>query len=156
MRRLPAVLAAIAGTLNWRRHFLVVTVTGSSMQPALQPGDRLLVRRTRLDRIRSGQVAVLRQPPGGKFQARPDADSADGLLIKRIAAVPGDRIPESCQALPDMPLPDYVPPGSFIMLGDNPGSSYDSRFAGLIPADLLFGTAIRRLGGGTRHTYREH
>jgi Signal peptidase, peptidase S26 len=43
-------------------------------------------------------------------------------------------------------LPEYVPPGSFLMLGDDPRRSYDSRFAGLIPARLLFGVAVRRIG----------
>jgi signal peptidase I len=36
----------------WRWRFLVVTVAGASMQPALRSGDRLLVRRTRLIRGR--------------------------------------------------------------------------------------------------------
>ncbi|HET7018611.1 MAG TPA: S26 family signal peptidase [Streptosporangiaceae bacterium] len=117
--------------------FLVVSVAGTSMEPALRPGDRLLVRRTGLRRIKVGQVAVLRRPPG------PVSPGGDGeYLVKRVAAVPGDRVPESCRG-----LPEYVPPGSFIMLGDNPRHSYDSRFAGLIPAELLFGVAVRRLGG---------
>jgi signal peptidase I len=137
------------GWLRWRSRFLVVTVTGSSMQPSLRPGDRLLVRRTPLNRVRVGQVAVLRTPelPASKIRLGLVADAPGGYLIKRVAAVPGDRVPESCRTPANPRLPEYVPPGSFIMLGDNPRRSYDSRLAGLIPADLLFGVAIRRIGG---------
>jgi len=128
-----------ATALIWRGRYLVVTVAGTSMQPSLRPGDRLLVRRAGLHRIRVGQVAVLRPPtaPG------PVCGTMDGAyLVKRVAAVPGDRVPESCREVAG----DRVPPGSFIMLGDNPRHSYDSRFAGLIPAELLFGVAVRRIG----------
>lgn len=133
---LAGTLVAVALAAIGRRRFLLVTVAGDSMRPALRPGDRLLVRRTR--RIRAGQVAVLRQPPAGLFMA--DAEPS-GLLVKRIVAVPGDRVPESCRVHGQ--LPECVPPGSFIMLGDNSRRSYDSRFAGLIPADLLIGVAVR-------------
>jgi len=138
MRWLLAGLAALVVTLAaiGRRRFLVVTVAGDSMRPALRPGDRLLVRRTR--RVRAGQVAVLRPPPAGLFMA---SAGPSGLLVKRIVAVPGDRVPESCRIFGQ--LPECVPPGSFIMLGDNSRRSYDSRFAGLIPADLLIGVAVR-------------
>ena len=51
---------------------LRVTVAERSMEPALRPGDWLLVRRTR--RIRAGQVVVARHP------GRPDM-----LIVKRAA-----------------------------------------------------------------------
>jgi signal peptidase I len=130
---------AIGIALAWRGRFLVVTVSGISMQPSLRPGDRLLVRRTGLRRIRVGQVAVLR-PPTSPGPVSPGVQGT--YLVKRVAAVPGDRVPESCREVAG----DHVPPGSFIMLGDNPRHSYDSRFAGLIPAELLFGVAVRRIG----------
>jgi nickel-type superoxide dismutase maturation protease len=47
-------------------------VTERSMEPALRPGDCLLIRRTR--RIRPGQVVIARHP------ARPEM-----LLVKRAA-----------------------------------------------------------------------
>ncbi len=47
-------------------------VTERSMEPALHPGDCLLIRRTR--RIRPGQIVVARHP------VRPDL-----LLVKRAA-----------------------------------------------------------------------
>jgi len=51
---------------------LRVQVAERSMQPALRPGDWLLVRRTR--RIRPGQIVLARHP------ARPDL-----LIVKRAA-----------------------------------------------------------------------
>ena len=53
------------------RWFTRVEVDGDSMQPGLSPGDRLLVRRT--DRVRPGQVVVLRDPRDGR-----------SLWIKRV------------------------------------------------------------------------
>ena len=47
-------------------------VTERSMEPALRPGDCLLIRRTR--RIRAGQVVVARHP-----------DRPEMLLVKRAA-----------------------------------------------------------------------
>jgi nickel-type superoxide dismutase maturation protease len=51
-----------------------VEVAGTSMAPALLPGDRLLVRRTR--RLRVGDLAVVVDP---RAPAR--------VLVKRVAAV---------------------------------------------------------------------
>jgi nickel-type superoxide dismutase maturation protease len=55
---------------------LRVAVAERSMEPALRPGDWLLVRRTR--RIRAGQIVLARHP------GRPD------LLIVKRAARPVD------------------------------------------------------------------
>ena len=49
-----------------------VAVAERSMEPALRPGDWLLVRRTR--RVRAGQIVVARHP------GRPDL-----LIVKRVA-----------------------------------------------------------------------
>ena len=49
-----------------------VAVAERSMEPALRPGDWLLVRRTR--RVRAGQIVLARHP------ARPDL-----LIVKRAA-----------------------------------------------------------------------
>jgi nickel-type superoxide dismutase maturation protease len=51
-----------------------LVVEGDSMRPTLEPGDRLLVIRTR--RLRLGQVVVIRDPR-----------QADRLLVKRVSAI---------------------------------------------------------------------
>ena len=52
--------------------FLRVKVAERSMEPALRPGDWLLVRRTR--RIRPGQIVIAKHPGRG-----------DMLIVKRAA-----------------------------------------------------------------------
>jgi nickel-type superoxide dismutase maturation protease len=56
-----------------------VAVAEQSMEPALQPGDWLVVRRTR--RVRPGRVVIARNP-----------DDPDMLLVKRaVRRAPGGR-----------------------------------------------------------------
>ena len=122
-----------------RRAFLVTTVDGSSMEPALRSGDRLLVRRTKHPRV--GQVVVFDYPDFLKAKAPPDKRS--GLyLIKRAVAVPGD------QLSPDWGWPDLrnisgqtVPPGSYVVLGDNREASFDSRIEGYVTRERLVGVS---------------
>jgi type IV secretory pathway protease TraF len=39
-----------------------------------------------------------------------------------------------------------VPPGRFLVLGDNPGLSLDSRHFGYVAQDRVVGVAVRSLG----------
>ena len=55
----PLLLAAALGLAGFRG-LLRLEVAGTSMLPALQPGDRVLVARTR--RLRTGQIAAVRDP----------------------------------------------------------------------------------------------
>jgi signal peptidase I len=127
-------LAATGVLLAWARsRWLVVTVDGISMQPAYAPGDRLLVRRTDLWSIRRGQVVVV------AATGLVDVD----MLVKRVAALPGDPVP------PDVPVPGVperapvVPADHFVVLGDNVAASHDSRALGCIPARALVGVVLR-------------
>ena len=79
-------------------------VTERSMEPALRPGDCLLIRRTR--RIRPGQVVVARHPErpemllvkraarqaGGGWWLESDNPGAGAVDSRRFGAVPGSLI----------------------------------------------------------------
>jgi signal peptidase I len=65
-----------------------------------------------------------------------------------VAALPGDRLPAGVPS--PGPDPDHrgvVPPGMFVVLGDNAMWSYDSRMIGCVPAERLLGVMIRPLNG---------
>ncbi|NBM14647.1 S26 family signal peptidase [Streptomyces sp. GC420] len=143
-----------------RTRLLAVTVTGSSMEPVLHDGDRVLVRR-RPRVLAPGSVVVLRPPSPGPDGPAVDAErpgdgedvlvlrraskSAPGLLIKRVAAVPGDPVPAALTACLGCPLGTVVPSGRLLVLGDNSDHSVDSRHFGYIPDDEVVGVAVRLL-----------
>lgn len=123
-----------------RTRLLAVTVTGPSMEPALHDGDRVLVRR-RARRVARGDVVVLEPPPG----ASDEGLTHEGLIIKRIAAGPGDPVPAFMAERLDVPPGSIVPPGHYLVLGDNRPVSIDSRRFGYVPRTLLTGRVIRPL-----------
>jgi nickel-type superoxide dismutase maturation protease len=87
------------------------------MQPALEPGDRLLV--SAWLRARRGDVVVFRDP---EWHAT--------FTVKRVAAV--------------------TPDGDFVVRGDNPNVSRDSRHFGPVPRGLIVGRAVYRYLPGER------
>ncbi|SEL43967.1 signal peptidase I [Nonomuraea pusilla] len=119
-----------------RRRFMLATVTGFSMAPTLLPGDRLLVRRAPLSRLRVGDIVVV--VPDARM-AGPRART--GYVIKRLAALPGDLVPERVPS----PSDAQVPPGWMAILGDNPDVSRDSRDYGLVAEKRLVGVVVRAI-----------
>jgi len=98
-----------------------IAVAERSMEPALHPGDWLVVRRTiapgRTLRVRPGQVVVARHPE------RPDL-----LIIKRAAR---------------------REPGGWWLASDNPAAgAVDSRAFGVVPASLIEGRLLWRYRRG--------
>jgi signal peptidase I len=86
MTAAAVVLAAVTMllVLAWwlRRAFVVVTVTGRSMEPALRHGDRVLVRRAPAGAVRPGRVVVLATRPDGPWMVkRAVAVDAGGLAV---------------------------------------------------------------------------
>jgi signal peptidase I len=130
--------------LMLRRRFIVVTVSGASMAPALVPGDRVLVRRSVTHGLGVGLVVVF-GPPGEECQGW-DSDVALPPIpwaIKRIVALPGDAVPDV--ARPAVGYVSVVPPDMLVVLGDSVGS-VDSRTWGFLPAANILGVVVRRLG----------
>jgi signal peptidase I len=136
---LGAALAA-AFILVLRYCYLSVQVVGTSMMPTLQPGERILVRRTALAKLHRGQIVVL---------ANPSPDPGDPpWLVKRLAALPGDPVPrDAVPALRDVDE-KVVPPNQLVVLGDNDRASHDSRTVGYFDATTLLGIAVRSLSSG--------
>jgi signal peptidase I len=146
---LCAVVSLLTLLFLLRRVLIVVSVVGTSMLPHFQPGDRLLVRRgAAARRLRAGTVAVLRRPfPRDIAAATPFLEASASpiskqLVIKRVAALPGDCVPESVLAAADGVA--VVPRGMVVLLADNPAGS-DSRSWGLVPLSYVIGCVVSRL-----------
>jgi signal peptidase I len=135
--------ASITASLWWMRgRYVVVTVDGTSMEPAYRPGDRLLVRRTSVDTLRRGDVVVVTASPA--TTSPPFGAVGDRRwVVKRIAGLPGQVVPpEVAQRVPH----STVPAGQLILLGDNTANSIDSRTAGYYAGDRVLGVVLRPLG----------
>ena len=117
-----------------------LTVSSTSMEPTLCPGDRLLVDLwdPDLGDLTRGDLVGL---PGDEVAIR------DALLY-----VNGHRVDEpyvdhkSIDALFYGPV--VVPADRFLVLGDARASSIDSRAYGPVPADRLIGTVALRMPFG--------
>jgi signal peptidase I len=149
------------------------------MEPTLDVGQRVLVNRFlyHFSDPGIGDIVVFHPPAGadgGAVQCgvrrpanqpcrEPTAERSDQNFIKRIVALPGDRLSvrnghpvvngvvksdESyilpCQGSGACNLPDEItiPADHYFMMGDNRGSSDDSRFWGPVPRDWIIGKAF--------------
>ncbi|TDC85941.1 hypothetical protein E1193_01160 [Micromonospora sp. KC606] len=134
-----ASAAAVAGVVAARHRFMIIDVMGESMSPSLAHGDRLLVRRTQ--RLRVGAIVVAHHQQGGR-RAAVAGSPASTWLVKRLAALPGDTVPEL--VAPAVGHSRQVPAGMTVLLGDHP-NSVDSRLWGFVPLRDIEGVAITRL-----------
>lgn len=132
----------------------VYRVQGSSMETTLHNGERVLVNKFIYRWVRDpkpGDVIVFAYP------REPDRD-----FIKRVVAVPGDRVemregkvyvngqlfPEAAGVRlseEDSPAEVRVPPDTFWVLGDNRNNSEDSRWFGPVPKANIRGLAFVRV-----------
>lgn len=133
------------------RAFLVESflVQGTSMQPNLHDGERLLVNKLvyRFKEPVIGDIIVFRYP------RQPERD-----FIKRVIARSGEavEIRDGQVFVSDRPLPEtylieqghsyyprtLVPEDSLFVLGDNRNNSEDSRFFGFVPEENVKGKAF--------------
>jgi len=101
-------------------------------------------------------------PPTGEVCTKPTAERADVNFIKRVVAGPGDRLKirrghvflngkrqsepfaRPCQSSDgcDYPREVTIPADHYFMMGDNRGSSDDSRFWGPVPEKWVIGAAF--------------
>ena len=145
------------------RTFVIQTfwIPTSSMVPTLRPYDRILVLKAFFNwrDLRQGDIVVFSRPPR-------DHCGADGDLVKRVIALPGQTIysagntlyvngrPLAEPYLPRIdplgpPIPDAtrqhpfrVPAGDFYMMGDNRAVSCDSRYWGPIKGSSIIGRVV--------------
>ncbi|GBF32969.1 signal peptidase I [Desulfocucumis palustris] len=128
-------------------------IPSGSMLPTLQVGDRLLIEKLsyKLTDIERGDIVVFHPPATSEFKDD---------MIKRVIGLPGDtvEINEGTVFINGKPLdepyemekpaddfsPHKVPPGNIFVMGDNRNKSYDSRFWGTVPVNLVVGKAVVR------------
>jgi len=140
---LAGMTCAAAGLRRW---LFVVNVHGESMQPTLDDGDRVLARRTTLTHVRRGDLVILERPDDTLHWTRPPTGRTTGaarLLIKRVAAIPGDPTPHHAAPTPAGHTEPIVPPGHLVAFGDNLHRSLDSKQIGYFPEDRLIGVVLR-------------
>jgi signal peptidase I len=130
------VAAAVALVAVARRRWVVVTVEGNSMSPTLHDGQRLVARRLihpRIDQdLSRGDIIVFVLP---SWRDNPELRHISHR-VKRIAAVPGDLVPEWARQALAVTADARVPEGQVVVMGDNPVSQ-DSRELGYIDAHCI-------------------
>ena len=151
------VLAA-AGLAVRRARLEPVLVSGGSMRPTLDPGQRIAVAPLVRPPARGDLVVVARPrstgaPPWGS----PDPSRATGDLevVKRVVGLPGERVRLAAGRLEvdGAPVPEpylrgapgageldlELGPAQYLVLGDHRAASTDGRDFGPVGADALLG-----------------
>ncbi len=137
-------------------------IPSESMLPTLKIGDRLIIDKVsfHIGGINRGDIVVFKAPPASKL---------DEVLIKRVIGLPGDTvaIKDGLVYINNQPLDepyelekprgDYktitVPENSLFVMGDNRNNSFDSRFWGVVPEELIIGKALARFYPFSKATF---
>jgi signal peptidase I len=125
-------------------------VQGTSMQPLLADGERIIVNKLayRFGAIRRGDVVVFWYPrdPSVSFIKRVVGRPGDVVELRGGQLhVNGERVREEYVRTDyrdrDSMPPETVPPGYYYVLGDHRTSSNDSRSWGEVPERYIYGRA---------------
>ena len=123
-------------------------VVGSSMEPSLHDGQRLIINKA---------VYFFREPEAGEVVVFQPPNNRRTDYIKRIIALPGDvvEIKEGVVYVNDSPLdepyikdepsytlsPEEIPENNYFVLGDNRNNSNDSHNGWTVPRQNIVGKA---------------
>jgi signal peptidase I len=149
------LLIAFVLVFGFVRPFIVAAywVPTESMVPTLLVGDRVFANKF---------IYRFAEPERGDIVVFEDVEGGEDYLIKRVVAVPGDRVrvvngvlrvngetqeePYVKPQFPDGTVygPEKVPKGHIFVMGDNRGNSADSRVFGLLPIENVEGEAFVR------------
>jgi signal peptidase I len=175
---LVTIVAVALGLALGIQAFLVkpFRIPSESMVPTLEIGERVLVNRvgTHFSDPSRGDIVVFKPPfgadenqcgvpkPRGAACPQPTKKRSETNFIKRVVAVPGDRLsvkegrvyingkrqdepfirPSATCGICNLPTEITIPPDHFFMMGDNRGESADSREWGPVPKDWIIGGAF--------------
>jgi signal peptidase I len=142
------VAAALVALYRSRRRFTVVDVFGSSMEPSMPSGERVLVKRIKLADVQHGDVVVVERPDRSDSWSTKAPSSRSSAtrgrrrswLVKRAVALPGDPVPAEFAA-----TEETVPAGRLVVLGDSASAGIGSHSIGYVPADRVLGVVVKRL-----------
>lgn len=136
-------------------------IPSGSMEPTLEINDRLVVEKIsyHLNPPERGDIIVF-WPPESLF---PEEEQRKDAFIKRVIGLPGDMVEvrDGTVFVNEVPLeedyiktapnyvwgPETVPPESYLVLGDNRNSSFDSHAwepDSFVPQENIIGKAVVR------------
>ncbi|THB66466.1 MAG: signal peptidase I [Spirochaetaceae bacterium] len=128
-----SALVILLLTFALQYHFSLYIIKGSSMEPALSDGSIVVIWKSAYKHNKKPQkreIVLLQRP-----------DSTE-MIVKRIMATPLDKLDkfEGVSSLhPVFALYSRVPPGYYVVLGDNMKKSVDSRFFGFVHQNNIVG-----------------
>lgn len=150
------IFAVVVILLIFTFFFRSATVSGSSMVPTLQDGERLILQQIGYNDPQYGDIVVVdrtqyKEPPIikrviGKAGDVIDIDFRTGDVRRNGELLDEPYINERTATKHDVEFPVTVPDGTLFVMGDNRNNSADSRMTeiGMIDLRRIMGKAIFR------------